>query len=193
MFRYGIRCGNRCGSSGPDRALEFLRFFLPAGLCLQLLSSFRVLLVCKVEPEKSLLQFFASCIFSHSCPQDRTIIRLFGQGLSCILSCISPKKLLFLPRNGRFRFFSYLHCFSLVYQCFLHKHRPKSADKPACISLGYHHITFSMINSKCDRAFVAPPEFKSLMLRQSTVQCAFLSALYRFFMQKAEFLSLTIS
>ena len=26
-FRYGIRCGNRCGSSGPDRALGFLRFF----------------------------------------------------------------------------------------------------------------------------------------------------------------------
>ena len=48
-------------------------------------------------------------------------------------------------------------------------------------------------DSKCDRAFVAPPEFKSLMLRQSTVQCTFLSALYRFFMQKAEFLSLTIS
>lgn len=49
-FRYGIRCGNRCGSSGPDRALEFLQSFLPAGLCLQFFSSFRVLLVCKVEP-----------------------------------------------------------------------------------------------------------------------------------------------
>ena len=57
----------------------------------------------------------------------------------------------FLPQNERFCFFSYLHCFSLAYQCFLHKHRPKSADKPACISLGYHHITFSKINSKCFR------------------------------------------
>ena len=126
-----------------------------------------------MEPEKSLIRFVCFLHFSHSCPQTCTIIRLFGQGLSCILSCISPKKPPFLPQNGRFRFFSYLHCFLLVYQCFLHKHRSKSADKPACISLGYHHITFSKINSKCDRAFVAPPEFKSLMLRQSTVQCAF--------------------
>ena len=147
----------------------------------------------KVEPEKPLLHFSVSCIFSHSCPQICTIIRLLGQGLSCILSCSSPKKPPFLPQNRRFFFFSYLHCFLLVYQCFLHKHRPKSADKPACISLGYHHIAFSKINSKCDRAFVAPPEFKSLMLCQSTVQRAFLSALYRFFMQKTEFLSLTIS
>ena len=54
--------------------------------------------------------------------------------------------------NG-FCLFSYLHCFSLVYQCFLHKHRSKSADKPACISLGYHHITFSKINSKSSRHF----------------------------------------
>ena len=48
-------------------------------------------------------------------------------------------------------------------------------------------------NSKCDRAFVAPPEFKSLMLRQSTVQCAFFERSVPLFMQKAEFLSLTIS
>ena len=148
VFRYGKRCGNRCGSSGPDRVLGFLRFFLSKSRCLQFLSSFRVLLVSKVEPEKSLLQFFASCIFSHSCPQTCTIIRLLGQGLSCILSCISPKKLPFLPQNGRFCFFSYLHCFLPVYPCFLHKHRPKSADKTACISLGYHHIAFSKINSK---------------------------------------------
>ena len=32
-----------------DRALEFLQSFLPVGLCLQVFSSFRVLLVCKVE------------------------------------------------------------------------------------------------------------------------------------------------
>ena len=113
--------------------------------------------------------------FSHSCPQTCTIIRLLGQGLSCILSCIFPKKPPFLPQNGQIRFFSYLHCFSPVRQCFLHKHRPKSADKPACIDLGNHHNAFSKINSKCDRAFVAPPEFKSLMLRQSTVQRAFLA------------------
>ena len=150
-------------------------------------------LFVKWNPEKPLTHFFCSLHFSHSCPQICTIIRLFGQGLSCILSCISPKKSPFLPQNGWFCLFSYLHCFSLVYQCFLHKHRPKSADKPACISLGYHHITFSKINSKCDRAFVAPPEFKSLMLRQSAVQRAFSSTLYRFFMQKTEFLSLTIS
>ena len=36
-FRYGIRCGNRCGSSGPDRALGFLQFFLSKSRCLQLL------------------------------------------------------------------------------------------------------------------------------------------------------------
>ena len=114
VFRYGKRCGNRCGSSGPDRALEFLQSFLPVDLCLQVFSSFRVLLVCKVEPEKSLLHFFVSCIFSHSCPQTCTIIRLLRQGLSCILSCIFPKKPPFLPQNGRFRFFSYLHCFLLV-------------------------------------------------------------------------------
>ena len=76
-FRYGIRCGNHCDSSGSDRALEFLQSFLPKGLCLQFFSSFRVLLVCKVEPEKSLLHFFSSCIFSHSCPRTCTIIRLF--------------------------------------------------------------------------------------------------------------------
>ena len=63
--------------------------------------------------------------------------------------------------------------FFVVEQYYPYTHRPKSADKPACISLGYHHIAFSKINSKCDRAFVAPPEFKSLMLRQSTVQRVF--------------------
>lgn len=69
-------------------------------------------------------------------------------------------------------------------QYFRYKHRPKSADKPACISLGYHHIAFSKINSKCDRAFVAPPEFKSLMLRQSTVQRAFFEHFVPFFYAK---------
>ena len=130
------------------RVLGFLRFFLSKSRCLQFLSSFRVLLVCKVEPEKSLLHFFVSCIFSHSCPQICTIIRLFGQGLSCILSCIFPKKSPFLPQNEQFCLFSYLHCFLVSGQYFRYKHRPKSADKPACISLGYHHIAFSMINSK---------------------------------------------
>jgi len=75
----------------------------------------------------------------------------FGQGLSCILSCISPKKSPFLLQNGRFFFFSYLHYFLVSGQYFRYKHRPKSADKPACISLGYHHIAFSKINSKCFR------------------------------------------
>ena len=128
--------------------------------------------------------------FSHSCPQTCTIIRLLGQGLSCILSCISPKKSPFLPQNGRFCFFSYLHCFSPVRQCFLHKHRPKSADKPACIDLGNHHNAFSKINSKCDRAFVAPPEFKSLMLRQSTVQRAFFKHFVPFFYAKSRIFEL---
>lgn len=35
-FRYGMQCGNHCGSSGPDRALGFLQSFLPKGLCLLL-------------------------------------------------------------------------------------------------------------------------------------------------------------
>jgi hypothetical protein len=35
-----------------------------------------------------------------------------------------------------------------VEQYYPYTHRPKSADKPACISLGYHHNTFSKINSK---------------------------------------------
>ena len=74
--------------------------------------------------------------------------RLFGQGLSCILSCIFPKKSPFLPQNGRFCFFSYLHCFLLVYQCFFHKHRPKSADKPACTDLSCSYNALSRINSK---------------------------------------------
>ena len=72
----------------------------------------------------------------------------FGAGVILHLILHFSQKLPFLPQNGRFRFFSYLHYFLLVYQCFLHKHRPKSADKPACISLGYHHIAFSKINSK---------------------------------------------
>lgn len=109
----------------------------------------------------------------------------FGQGLSCILSCISPKKSPFLLQNGRFFFFSYLHYFLVSGQYFRYKHRPKSADKPACISLGYHHIAFSKINSKCDRAFVAPPEFKSLMLRQLTVQRAFFEHFVPFFYAKS--------
>ena len=71
-----------------------------------------------------------------------------GQGLSCILSCIFPKKSPFLPQNGRFCFFSYLHCFLLVYQCFHHKHRPKSADKPACTDPYCSYNAFSKINSK---------------------------------------------
>ena len=54
-----------------------------------------------------------------------------------------------MPQNGRFCLFSYLHCFLLAWPHFLSTHRPKSADKPACISLGYHHIAFSKINSKC--------------------------------------------
>ena len=41
-FRYGKRCGNRCGSSGPDRVLGFLRFFLSKSLCLQFLSFFLI-------------------------------------------------------------------------------------------------------------------------------------------------------
>jgi hypothetical protein len=42
-------------------------------------------------------------------------------------------------------------------QYFRYKHRPKSADKPACISLGYHHIAFSKINSKCALALAVFP------------------------------------
>jgi len=38
--------------------------------------------------------------------------------------------------------------FFVVEQYYPYTHRPKSADKPACISLGYHHIAFSKINSK---------------------------------------------
>jgi len=98
-----------------------------------------------------------------------------------------PKSRHFCPKTGDFASFRTYIVFLLVYQCFLHKHRPKSADKPACISLGYHHIAFSKTNSKCDRAFVAPPEFKSLTLRQSTVQRAFLSALHRFLCKKRNF------
>ena len=113
--------------------------------------------------------------------------------LISFVACIFPKKSPFLPQNGQFCFFSYLHYFLVSGRYFRYKHRPKSADKPACIDLSCSYNALSKINSKCDRAFVAPPEFKSLMLRQSTVQRAFLSTLYRFFMQKTEFLSLTIS
>ena len=120
--------------------------------------------------------------FSHSCPQTCTIIRLLWQGLSCILSCISPKKSPFLPQNGRFCFFSYLLCFLVSGQYFRYKHRPKSADKPACISLGYHHIAFSKINSKCFR-----PRERCV---GSTPTCSanygtafFFGALCRFFVQ----------
>ena len=77
---------------GPDRALEFLQSFLPKGPCLQFFSSFRVLLVCKVEPEKSLLHFSVSCIFSHSCPQDRTIIRLLGQAYAAVTAQAKLKR-----------------------------------------------------------------------------------------------------
>lgn len=114
VFRYGIRCGNRCGSSGPDRALGFLQFFLSKSRCLQFFLHFGFSLFVKWNPKNHYFIFLFPAFFSHSCPQDRTIIWLLGQGLSCILSCISPQKPLFLPQNGRFCFFSYLHCFSLV-------------------------------------------------------------------------------
>ena len=127
--------------------MDFFNFFFQRVVAYSFFLHFGFSLFVKWNPKNHHFIFYF-LHFSHSCPQTCTIIRLLGQGLSCILSCISPKKLPFLPQNGRFRFFSYLHYFLLVYQCFLHKHRPKSADKPACISLGYHHIAFSKINSK---------------------------------------------
>ena len=42
-------------------------------------------------------------------------------------------------------------------------------------------------HSKCDRSFVAPPEFKSLMLRQSTVQRAFWTLCTAFLCKKQNF------
>ena len=132
-------------------------------------------LFVKWNPKNHYFIFLLLAFFLIRVRKPSPLSGFLGQGLSCILSCISPKKSPFLPQNGRFCFFSYLHRFLSVRQCFLHKHRPKSADKAACIDLGNHHNAFSPINSKCDRAFVAPPEFKSLMLRQSTVQRAFLA------------------
>jgi len=53
-----------------------------------------------VEPEKSLLQFFASCIFSHSCPQTCTIIRLFWAGLILhLILHFSQKVAIFAPKR----------------------------------------------------------------------------------------------
>ena len=108
----------------------------------------------------------------------------FWAGLILHLILRFSQKPPFLLQNGQFCFFSYLHYFLAVEQHYPYTHRPKSADKPACISLGYHHNAFSKINSKCDRAFVAPPEFKSLMLRKSTVQRAFFEHFVPFFYAK---------
>jgi hypothetical protein len=149
-------------------------------------------LFAKWNPKNHYFIFFLLAFFLIRVREPAPLSGFLGRGYLASYLAFLPKSRHFCPKTGDF-VFSYLHCFFVVEQYYPYTHRPKSADKPACISLGYHHIAFSKINSKCDRAFVAPPEFKSLMLRQSTVQSAFLSTLYRFFMQKTEFLSLTIS
>ena len=42
-------------------------------------------------------------------------------------------------------------------------------DETACFDPGGAQTAFGTQNSKCDRALTAPPEFKSLMLRQKAV------------------------
>ena len=72
----------------------------------------------------------------------------FGAGLILhLILHFSQKVAIFAPKRAFF-FFSYLHCFLVVEQYYPYTHRPKSADKPACTSLGYHHNAFSKINSK---------------------------------------------
>ena len=104
-FRYGKRCGNRCGSSGPDRVLGFLRFFLSKSLCLQFLSSFRVLLVCKVEPEKSLLHFFLLAFFLIRVREPAPLSGFLGRGYLASYLAFLPKSRHFCPKTGNFASF----------------------------------------------------------------------------------------
>ena len=72
----------------------------------------------------------------------------FWAGLILHLILHFSKKPPFLPQNGHFGSFSVPTLFFACLAAFSLPHRPKSADKPACIDLGYHHNTFSPINSK---------------------------------------------
>ena len=77
----------------------------------------------------------------------------------------SRKALLFAPKGGTILL--------LVPTRFCGRMRRKSAwcgqngrDETACFDPGGAQTALGTQNSKCDRALTAPPEFKSLMLRQ---------------------------
>ena len=129
-------------------SLGFLQFFLSKSRCLQFFSSFRVLLVCKVKPRKTTNSFFCFLHFFSFVSARPHYYPAFWAGVILHLILRFSQKPPFLLQNGQFCFFSYLHCFSPVYQCFLHKHRPKSTDKPACTDPYCSYNAFSKINSK---------------------------------------------
>jgi len=105
-----------------------------------------------VKPRKTTTSFFCFlhffAFFLIRVRKTALLSGFWGRAYLASYLAFLPKSRHFCPKTGDSASFRTYIVFLLVYQCFLHKHRPKSADKPACISLGYHHIAFSKINSK---------------------------------------------
>ena len=88
------------GSSGPDRALGFLQFFPSKSRCLQFFSSFRVLLVCKVEPENHYFIFLFLAFFSFVSARPH-YYPAFGTGLILhLILHFSQKVAIFAPKRA---------------------------------------------------------------------------------------------
>ena len=90
---------------------------------------------------------------------------LIGSLLSCTLSCIFPQKRVKSEQNGCFKKICAIEdVFALFAKC--DQPSRKSEDEPAGFDHRRHRSANTLQDSKCDRALTAPPEFKSLMLRQ---------------------------
>ena len=77
------------------------------------------------------------------------------------------KSLLFTPKGGTELLLVPTRFYRRVPRNFAWRGQNRP-DETACFDPGGAQMAFGTQNSKCDRALTAPPEFKSLMLRQKS-------------------------
>ena len=104
-FRYGIRCGNHCDSSGSDRALEFLQSFLPKGLCLQFFLHFGFSLFVKWNPKNHYFIFLFPAFFLIRIRKTALLSGFLGRAYLASYLAFLPKSRHFCPKTGDFAYF----------------------------------------------------------------------------------------
>jgi hypothetical protein len=105
-------------------------------------------LFAKWNPKNHYFIFFLLAFFLIRVREPAPLSGFLGRGYLASYLAFLPKSRHFCPKTGDFAYFRTYIVFFVVEQYYPYTHRPKLADKPACISLGYHHIAFSKINSK---------------------------------------------